>query len=211
MTPEELEQTNRKSLIDECRRIGLALVSFAAGFLLWHLGVPLWSDIADSLCGLDRPPYGHRYQNQLAAIDKVRGDTKMGIKWGLVCASVIVLPGQAWAGETYRPIPLEDLEALEDIGNAVRAVDDLSASFERNVAARKTQCMKAFGNTEFCKCIGADPGRRYFHGLRLNNGGHQGRPQVRSAFSRRQKAGRCHTRGARQVRERGQDMIDERR
>ena len=29
-------------MIDECRRIGLALVSFAAGFLLWYLGVPLW-------------------------------------------------------------------------------------------------------------------------------------------------------------------------
>ena len=42
MTPEELEQTNRNSMIDECRRIGLALVSFAAGFLLWYLGVPLW-------------------------------------------------------------------------------------------------------------------------------------------------------------------------
>ena len=83
-----------------------------------------------------------------------KGDTKMGIKWGLLCAAVIMLPGQTWAGETYRPIPLQDLEALENLGDAARAIDDLSASFERNVAAKKTQCMKAFGNTEFCKCIG---------------------------------------------------------
>lgn len=80
----------------------------------------------------------------------------MGKKWGLLCAAVIILPGQAEAESDQAPPPmsLEHQEAMENVDDFTGALEDLANLVTtKSAAAKKTHCMKAIGNPVFCECI----------------------------------------------------------
>jgi hypothetical protein len=69
-------------------------------------------------------------------------------------ALVFMLPGYAVAqSETPPPMSLEQQEQLEAKERLSNTIGRLGAALIEFTAAKKTQCMKAFGNTEFCDCI----------------------------------------------------------
>jgi hypothetical protein len=73
----------------------------------------------------------------------------------LFFALSLVIPAYAKAQNqtTTKPLPLEEQEALENMQNVTQTLHDLSDLVTKGVAAKKLQCMKAFGNPAFCDCI----------------------------------------------------------
>ena len=60
----------------------------------------------------------------------------------------------AWAqNQTTEPLPLEQQEQLQQRENFSNLVGRLATDLYQASVAKKTQCMKAFGNIEFCDCI----------------------------------------------------------
>ncbi len=69
-------------------------------------------------------------------------------------ALVFMLPGYAVAqSETPPPMPLEQQEQREQMNKLSNLLGHLATDVGEIAAAKKDQCMKAFGNTEFCDCI----------------------------------------------------------
>jgi hypothetical protein len=75
----------------------------------------------------------------------------------LISSFVLLLPcglAQAQAqNETPPPMPLDQQEQLERVQKFHDAANSLLNQVDVMTASKKNQCMKAFGNTEFCECI----------------------------------------------------------
>jgi hypothetical protein len=69
----------------------------------------------------------------------------------LTAAIVLVL--------SLAPVPngraqsLEEIRKVEALQNFSDKLDELSVAFEAHSRARRTQCLKAFGDPRFCACI----------------------------------------------------------
>jgi hypothetical protein len=70
---------------------------------------------------------------------------------------VLLVPcGHAQAqaqNETPPPMPLDQQEQLERLQKFKDSANALLNQVDVMTASKKNQCMKAFGNTEFCECI----------------------------------------------------------
>lgn len=77
-----------------------------------------------------------------------RGFGRAGIAAALLlsCASLL-------ADEKTGPMSLNDQESLDQFEKLLRSIDELQAATESAAALKLSQCMKAFGNHRFCKCI----------------------------------------------------------
>jgi len=50
-------------------------------------------------------------------------------------------------------MPLEQQERRESFDKGVTGIDQMKALMLEAVAAKRTQCLKAFGNMQFCDCL----------------------------------------------------------
>jgi hypothetical protein len=72
----------------------------------------------------------------------------------LLVLTLVLFAARAAAQEIPPPMPLQQQEALEQMNKFRGMLDDLKRMTIKEAAAKKAQCMKAFGDPAFCECIG---------------------------------------------------------
>ena len=72
---------------------------------------------------------------------------------GLLSLLALSPPAFAQEQETPPPMPLEQQEAIQSLDKLQGLIDDLAKATTTATAAKKNECMKAIGITQFCECI----------------------------------------------------------
>jgi hypothetical protein len=74
------------------------------------------------------------------------------LKRTLAVAVCSVLVGSASAQDKAGP-SLNDLERIQRLDDAMRALDKVDTALNDMIAKRKMACIRAFGSTSFCSCL----------------------------------------------------------